>query len=434
MKENKGFAITGILYAILVLFLLLIAFSLMILASRKVILDRLKSDVSDTLSGNVAYIGFDTDYLWVANNTTIPEFQYDLTESVIVYNKDGEAVDVPVEVTHTDFNQSVNGDYTVYYRAIVDGREVVGSRTIYVGNPWPGNFSSGDDYFWVRANGFYLLEVWGAQGGDAMYSELLPERTGGYGAYSRGVVELNANDEIYYSVGEQGMDVYAKDTTVVEYPGGYNGGGNGYSAGGSGGGATHFAVRYGTLSQLSSFQSSVLIVAGGGGGADYQIEDYCSYGGHGGGYIGNNSNVNACSGTASNENNYGIGGTQTGSVGVENSEIHYTGGFGLGGCSDCSDFIVAGGGGGFYGGVASASAGGGGGSGYINNSKLLSYGMIEKSMYCYDCRTSNEAGTLTYSISTASEDPIAGTAKMGNGHARVTELVIKSKPLPVPVG
>ena len=47
--NNKGFAISGILYSILVLFLILLALILSNMKSKKQILDRLKEDTINTI-------------------------------------------------------------------------------------------------------------------------------------------------------------------------------------------------------------------------------------------------------------------------------------------------------------------------------------------------------------------------------------------------
>ena len=47
--NNKGFAITGILYSILVLFMVLVALLLFNLQNKKTILDKLKSDTLESV-------------------------------------------------------------------------------------------------------------------------------------------------------------------------------------------------------------------------------------------------------------------------------------------------------------------------------------------------------------------------------------------------
>ena len=58
MKNNKGFAISGILYGILILFLFLLLLILGNLQSRKVLFDKQKAEVLDKLESG---IGIDED-------------------------------------------------------------------------------------------------------------------------------------------------------------------------------------------------------------------------------------------------------------------------------------------------------------------------------------------------------------------------------------
>lgn len=183
--------------------------------------------------------------------------------------------------------------------------------------------------------GRYKLEVWGAQGGD-------DGTLGGLGGYAVGNLTLSSTDTLYIVVGGEGGN-YNNPT------GGYNGGGDGgtyheYRYGAGGGGATHIALRSGELSSLSSYKSDILLVAGGGGGAD----------GNGAG-----------GGTGGGEN----GGSSGGAGGTQSSG--YSFGIGAQGGSN-----AGGGGGGWYGGQRGDSVdGGGGGSGYVNTSKLTSTSM-----------------------------------------------------------
>ena len=95
-------------------------------------------------------------------------------------------------------------------------------------------------------------------------------------------------------------------------------------------------------------------------------------------------------------------------------------GFGFG--SGITSFITstgerqyATGGGGYYGGGYGYHAPAGGGSGYIGNSLLNN-----KYMYCYNCETSDEESTKTYTTTNVSDTPTADYAKSGSGAARIT--------------
>ena len=271
----------------------------------------------------------------------------------------------------------------------------------------------------IPYTGSYRLETWGAQGGSVTYNGII--YTGGYGGYSTGTVVLSAGDILYLNVGGSGVGGVASQ----HYSGGYNGGGstNGTSATNryvsSGGGATHIATKQGLLSTLSSSLDSILIVSGGGGGSYRHYADtrYNSYGGAGGGYIGNDAIVGSLS------NSEGLGGSQTAGGKFRNAadatSTNY-GSFGMGGSP--SESWASGGGGGFYGGgggksnsVSSGHSGGGGGSGYIGNSLLT-----DKYMYCYNCTTSNVESTKTYTTTNVSDTPTSDYAKSGNGAAKVT--------------
>ena len=270
----------------------------------------------------------------------------------------------------------------------------------------------------VPKTGYYLLEVWGAQGGGATNSST---KIGGYGAYSKGIVQLNQNDILYIVTGGQGVN----GTSTNIQTGGYNGGGAGRYHGGSGGGATHIATQSGLLSTLENNKNAILIVAGGGGGGAVTNGSNCSDGGHGGGFNGVDA-YNNCTDTI-NSNGYGTGGTQLAggaptANGSSNLGSGQTGTFGAGATStlNTSTYGSGGGGGGYYGGGSSTIAGAGGGSGYIGNPILLSSSEITKSMYCYNCLQSGGVDTLTYSVTNVSTTAISNTAKQGNGYAKIT--------------
>lgn len=302
--------------------------------------------------------------------------------------------------------------YDTYSAVIVDGK----TASIIKGNCKEEMFAANYDYtgseqvFTANVDGWYKLEVWGAQGGDAY------NMTGGYGGYSVGLIKLSANDKLYINVGGKGNNRNANGTEVVS-GNGYNGGGtstqqaNTY-VGGGGGGATSIATSSGLLKNLSSHPENVIIVAGGGGGASYGPNEYTSgIGGHAGGYI-------AKAGENNGSRPVGYGGTQTAGGTSSTSNTHVTeSGFGKGceGLSSYASYTQISGGGGYYGGGCGEHAGGGGGSGFIGNNKLST-----ASMYCYGCATSNLSTTKTISTLCAEENPTSQCAKKGNGFVKVS--------------
>lgn len=143
------------------------------------------------------------------------------------------------------------------------------------------DYTGGEQSFIAPAEGYYLLETWGASGGNGS-----SEYIGGYGSYSQGIVKLKKNEVIYINVGGEG-----KSVCYASINGGYNGGGTAYSpnedVAGSGGGATHIAYKSGLLKEQSKDINEILIVSGGGGGGYHFRSLYNGKGGHAGGFTGN---------------------------------------------------------------------------------------------------------------------------------------------------
>lgn len=297
--------------------------------------------------------------------------------------------------------------YDDYSAVIINGTTKNVDKLSCNSNSFYAEFNS-DNYdsqsFIAVADGYYKLEVWGAQGGD--YSTTL---VGGYGGYSTGIVHLNAKDKLYVTVGRQG-DSY-EGYSPTHYYGGYNGGGDSTQINGgvnpmAGGGATHIAFKSGELEYLEDYKGDfdstnnvyrsniILIVAGGGAGA----YGYGSYKGKsGGGYIGGYLNYSS------------LAGTQTSGAYFGKASDYYT--------SYDMSTNHAGGGGGFFGGKAYWDGEAGGGSGYIASPKLSN-----GSMYCYDCTESTNDLTKTTSTTCKESEPTENCAKIGNGYAKITYL------------
>ena len=272
------------------------------------------------------------------------------------------------------------------------------------------SYTGSSQTFTPNHDGAYKLEAWGAQGGS--YNETY---YGGYGAYAVGVIDLKKNTKLFLTVG--GTSKFANNSSIS---GGYNGGGNAKTAStndsaGGGGGATHITTSEGVLSSLEEKKGDIILVAGGGGGAYYH-SIFNSIGGHAGGIKGSLSPDGTCGdnrtlykGIPSNQSTAGTG---TG-CGLEINK--YNASFGQG--QSWNDWS-SGGGGGYYGGGAGYAHGGNGGSSYIGNPLLTN-----KAMYCYNCEESTITSTKTISVTAVSTDPIANSAKKGNGAAKITPIV-----------
>ena len=77
-------------------------------------------------------------------------------------------------------------------------------------------------------DGFYKIELWGAQGGT----------NGGYGAYTSGIIYLKEGDKIYFYIGKKGT-----------------------------GAATEVRARNGAYTEANSVRSRIMVAAGGGSNA-----------------------------------------------------------------------------------------------------------------------------------------------------------------------
>ena len=247
--------------------------------------------------------------------------------------------------------------------------------------------------------GKYKLEVWGAQGGYVPESN--SNLRGGKGGYSTGVLTLTSEKTLYIYVGNIG-DKKANDCSANP-DAGWNGGGF-RCHGAAGGGATDISL-YGTAGSTEwkndNHLYSRIIVAGGGGGLDYDHSTtlVCGVGGGLTGTVGTTKN-NATAGTQTGP---GTGGTARG----------YIAGFGNGAASSSS------GGGGWYGGAADDDTTcGAGGSGYVYTSSTYNN-------YPTGCKL-NSSFYLTDAYTTAGNKslplPAGGTevGHTGAGYARIS--------------
>ena len=247
------------------------------------------------------------------------------------------------------------------------------------------NYTGGAQTLSIPATGNYLIECWGADGGDVTQGP----GGGGKGGYSVG--EFNVTTPgLLLNILVGGKGGTASGSGSPAGAGGWNGGGGGGTigrSGGGGGGATD--VRLGGLSA-----SNRIIVAGGGGGAAYY--SLLAAGGNGGGVIAQNGDVISSGnvvttgggGAGANGGSPGLSstgyiptnGTATGGGGGGNSPGVGVGQPGIGGGAggaggsggSGSTGSSGGGGGGFAGGAGGTQTGnmgsaGGGGSGYIGS-------------------------------------------------------------------
>ena len=285
--------------------------------------------------------------------------------------------------------------------------------------------------------GQYLLEVWGAKGGDSTGNcqsdstrsnyKTVP---GGLGGYSRGILSLNKKETVYVFVGGEGRPSNSSDGLSTE--GGYPDGGGtktGHSSSyttvpGTGGGST--SIRIGSNSRKAR-----VIVAGGGGGASGNSYHY-NPGGFGGGLSGGNvfhvdnlqsqgagtqvgstSGLGACDGRHGDRGQFGSGATGKYSQGCD------SGGGGGGGWY--------GGGSGGYGNSQYCSSGGGGSGWTFTESSMKEFQSGDSSNASKFVLTSEYYLRESKCVGGNEEFPCPdgnGNEKghAGNGYAKITIL------------
>lgn len=342
----------------------------------------------------------------ITYNSTFGKFSNGSTENVVEYDENHNVINGTYE--EPNYNNGIETSNFISWYSEYDAKNRVSVDNInsdiilyaaYEKVIWNFDYTGEEQVFSLPIRAGLQLKVWGAQGGgfDTDY-------IGGYGGYSTGLYNFNANQNIYVNVGGAGS--LATGINLIAQ-GGYNGGGNGNttnrdtSKAGGGGGATHIATKSGLLSDLSLFQNTIAIVAGGGGGSIFSSTMYHSIGqANAGGYIGGYNISSGFWGPAQ-------GGTQSSGFA-----------FGLGqSYSDSTTQIyVAGAGAGWYGGTVTNYTAGGG-SGYIGNTIENTRHMT---MYSDDNNyASDEDSTKTILTSNVSDNAIDDYVKIGNGYAKL---------------
>lgn len=288
---------------------------------------------------------------------------------------------IDIYIEHIDFDD----DFGIHI--------VATNNDVLTSNSYTKDFAYTGDVqtYTIPVTGTYRIELWGASGGD------IGSYKGGLGGYTSGYIHLQAGQVLYFYVGGEGSQ------SAI---GGWNGGGDltsGQEAyGASGGGSTDVRLVSGAWNNFDSLKSRIM-VAGGGGGANYRnvtsATDLVLYGsgdgGAGGCLNGDDSN---CVGTSEQylasagysgwtSHYYGTGGTQT-SGGIRkgfNSSNNLiaqetTGSFGV---ITSTAHTQSSAGGGWYAGGNGGHGGAGGGSSYIsghNGCRAISQGSTSTSI------------------------------------------------------
>lgn len=293
---------------------------------------------------------------------------YDFLKNVTAVESGNNNVITNITASIEDSTTLTVGMYNLVYEVKIGGKTFSQNAKVIVEKTYTFDLINASKEFPIQVDGDYLIELWGAKGGNGYSTYIRSNYSyGGLGAYTKGNISLKKGTILYVTVGGAGTNSTTNKNNIGTVAGGYNGGGYGRSwnngnsyvhNGAGGGGATHIALQDGLLSTLSAKQNQVLMVAaGGGGGGGHEGSDN---GGIAGGLTGGNGYQSSWELNA--------GGTQT-SGGLAGTACQYSpgsnGAFGTGG--NCSNSGGGGGGGaGYYGGGGGQWNAGGGGSSYIN--------------------------------------------------------------------
>ena len=277
------------------------------------------------------------------------------------------------------------------------------------------NYTGKPEEYTVPRDGYYYIEMAGAQGGSLVSTNTQYGKSiGGKGAKTSGYIYLEANEKIYFYVGGEGST-----STSNEYiEGGYNGGGKGHSVsavypGASGGEATDVRLTSDSWNNTKSLISRIMVAAGG-GGASLSSNKY-SDGAAGGGLLGEKPRYTSVAlyGTTNSGGQADTTLTNNGTSGT----------FAVGGNGGAD--ATGGGGAGYYGGAGASQGsainpGGSGGSSYISG-----YAGVNSVKELTTITHTNE--TLHYSGKYFIDGKMYEDNNSGNGYAKISYVDTKPK-------
>ena len=446
--NNKGMAISSILYTILILFLALIFGLLGRISSAKTTFDTLKSKLYTDLNNTMPEVMISPNSedptkmdLTISSRKYIDS--YYITSSGNLPDDQIRASGIKLDTPNGKITFTQSPDSAIYYLYLKDIHDNLYKYKLKIDvsgpkAPYLFDYTGDIQEFTAPMDGTYKLEVWGAQGG-TVYAGIYS-----YGGYATGSVELKKGDKLYVVVGGSGTTASTINGSEGFASGGYNGGGDARvkydtddgktRTAGSGGGATHIATKTGLLKDLESekgtwdsnlgvYRSDTILIVAGGGGGGAQLS------GNGG-----SRNDGATAGGASGcyPHSSVFGPATQNYAGINAS-------FGQGASASTTATQVLGGagGGGLYGGgkidrldVANSRGGhpGGGGSGYIGSPKLFN----KKMAGCGSTSKNTEVYTISNACgSYGSYSPKTDCTKAGNGFARITYDGIKATVIPI---
>ena len=378
MRNNqKGFAITSFLYAILIVFLVVFTVLLMGLINSQLTLQKIKKDVRNKVEENSLVQNGEYVELVVSPKNIEIEVgeEINLLDGVYLVSYDNTKIDTTITYTsNPEFSNDVAGTYLITYTATYNGVLYSGIRNIIVNKEIlsPPEFTYTGEYEFIdegegswrikfktsgrltftnlgsAQNGIDIFLVGGGGGGGSYNG------SGGGGGYTRTVKHITMADPSYYiTIGQGGSGGTSKHaggdgeaTTFDTFnaaggKGGKSGssGGAGGSGGGScantqngtgvaaaggsdgaNGGASTYTGGAGQGTTTREFAESSGVLYAGGGGGSSEANGTPGEGGAGGGGKGGKGYANGESATAN-----------TGGGGGGAMEDGYTGGKGASG-------------------------------------------------------------------------------------------------------
>ena len=204
--------------------------------------------LNDTLSKNTLTSSYQTRNNYVLD---VDSIKSNTTNTYKVYLwVDYEEGNIYQNLEINTFNNSTQGKEFKEIFGILTNIEEQGEKVEKEVNEY--KYTGGVQTFTPTKDGDYLIELWGASGGD--YNDYY----GGKGAYTEGIIHLAKNESIYVYVGESGSESSKEK---------FNGGGPtiGDNYGSTGGGATDIRLFSGEWKTFDGLKSRIMVAAGGGG-------------------------------------------------------------------------------------------------------------------------------------------------------------------------
>ena len=310
----------------------------------------------------------------------------------------------------------------------------------YKGTPgYTYAYTGSEQTFTTPTSSPYLVECWGAQGGN------MDKYSGGKGGYVAGIITLSSETTLYAYVGGQAQ---AFNGAGIAKPREVS-----WHFGNSGGGATDFRLIKGsTWKEFTSLKSRIIVAAGGGGAnyRNYPVDNGTDTdwiygegnGGYGGGLTGGEGQIKNTNrnGYTAYGYIYATGANQTEGGDAIKNEVILSNGNGASYSSETwggsfgyckSDDYQSCGGSGYYGGSSSLHCGASGGSSFISGHSgcnAISESSTESNIIHTGQPNHYSGYVFTNSVMKAGNEtmpsPSGGTetGHTGNGYAIITQL------------